>query len=141
MRLRWIFCGVNKRTVNVQASLSHTARIYLGGCEMNIPLYVYILFFALLYMGIKRCFSRVIKVQRLMIAPLFFTFLSVRGMLTLFNIYTADVMLWMLGSLVGVLIGYLHVRNRRLKADHARQLLQVPGGWSMLGLIIAAAPK
>lgn len=104
---------------------------------MNIPMYVYIIFFALIYMGIKRCFMRVIKIQRLFMAPLIFTALSTRGMVTLFDIQLSDLAFWIVGAAVGVILGYLHVKNRHVKADHQQQLIQLPGDWSMLCLILA----
>ncbi|OGT38285.1 MAG: hypothetical protein A3F12_05240 [Gammaproteobacteria bacterium RIFCSPHIGHO2_12_FULL_38_14] len=104
---------------------------------MNVPMYVYIIFFALIYMGINRCFSRVIKLRRLFVAPLFFTLLSIRGMVTLFDIQIHDVTLWVIGCVIGMFLGYIHVQNRRVKADHKQQLIQLPGDWSMLCLILA----
>ncbi len=104
---------------------------------MHIPFYVYIIFFALLCMGINRCFPRVIKIQRLFVAPLFFTLLSIRGMVTLFEVMPADIFLWITGGGLGIFLGYQHIRRRQVKADHQHQLIQLPGDWSMLVLILA----
>lgn len=104
---------------------------------MGIPNYVYVLFFILLYMGVNRCFPRVIKVQRLFIAPLFFILLSIRGMVNLFDIAPTDIFNWLAGCTLGAVLGYLHVSNRQVQADHDRQLIKLPGDWSMLILILS----
>jgi len=43
---------------------------------------------------------------------------------------------WILGGTLGVFIGYLHVRNRTIRADQKQKLISVPGDWTMLVLII-----
>ena len=103
---------------------------------MFIPTYVYVLFSILVYMGITRCFARVIKIQRLFIAPLFFMVLSIRSMVSLFNIVPTDIAIWIFGFLSGVLIGNFHVQSRKIKADHKHQLILIPGDWSILMLIL-----
>lgn len=105
---------------------------------MNIPTYVYILFAVLVYIGIKRCFTRVIKVQRLFISPLFFSIFSIRGISTLFGLWLSNVSLWLVGCLIGLFLGYMQVKNRNIKADRNQQLIEVPGDLSMLFLIFAA---
>jgi hypothetical protein len=103
---------------------------------MHVPLYVYFLFLGLLYIGIKRCFSRVIKTQRLFLSPICFTLLSVRGMLTLFEITPFDFSFWTVGCAAGIVFGYLHVKNNLITASHQKQLIQLPGDWSILCLIM-----
>lgn len=101
----------------------------------NIPTYVYILFIALMYLGYKRCFTRTIRVERLILLPLIFIVLSVRSMINLFDLTTLNILLWLIGGAVGLFLGYIHVYQKAIKADHEQKLLTVPGDWSMLVLI------
>lgn len=105
---------------------------------MNIPTYVYILFAGLVYIGIKRCFTRVIKVQRLFITPIFFSFFSIRGISELFDLRLINLSIWLTGCLIGIFFGYKRVKNKNIKVDRKQQLIEVPGDLSMLFLILAA---
>ena len=104
---------------------------------MNIPGYVYAIFIILLYMGITRCFPRIIKVQRLFITPIIFILLSIRGMASLFDLGIVKLFYWLAGCIFGIFLGNLHVSNRIVYADHDQQLIKVPGDWSMLVLILS----
>jgi hypothetical protein len=57
-------------------------------------------------------------------------------MITLFEIQIPNIGLWVVGCVMGIFLGYQHVKNRSIKADHNQQLIELPGDWSMLCLII-----
>ncbi len=102
----------------------------------SIPVWVYILFVGLIYIGIKRCYTRVIAVERLVIIPLVFIIISLHGTLKLFQ---HDSIVWiylLLGGFVGLLIGHFQVRYRVIQADKKNHLLRVPGDISMLVLLL-----
>ncbi|MFC3909042.1 DUF6622 family protein [Legionella dresdenensis] len=105
---------------------------------MNIPTYVFILFAVLVYMGIKRCFTRVIKVQRLFISPIFFSFFSIRGISELFDLTIFSLSLLFAGCLIGLFLGFKQVGNRNIRVDRKQKLIEVPGDLSMLFLIFSA---
>lgn len=102
----------------------------------HVPLHVYALFYGLMYWGYKCCFERTMRVERLMLLPMFFVFFSLRSVVNLFHMGPIGLAIWSAGMLSGVLPGYLHVRNNVIRADHAQKLISVPGDWTMLVLII-----
>lgn len=54
----------------------------------------------------------------------------------IFDIQIYDILLWLIGLVAGIFLGYVHVSNNQVRADHSRQLIQLPGDWSMLVLIM-----
>lgn len=103
----------------------------------HIPVWVYILFFVLLYIGIKRCFTRVSSVRWLIIVPVIFIFFNFRGIFALFPLAGANIFYWIVGMFLGILLGYAQMRNCLIKADRKKQLIQIPGDNTMLVLIMA----
>ncbi|OGT54469.1 MAG: hypothetical protein A3F17_07715 [Gammaproteobacteria bacterium RIFCSPHIGHO2_12_FULL_41_15] len=103
----------------------------------HIPAWVYLLFFLLLYLGIKRCYTRVVSIERIAIIPVIFIFLSVMGTLQLFHFSLKGFLLLMAGSIFGFLIGHYLVRNRVIKGDKEKRLIEIPGDITMLIMVMA----
>lgn len=102
----------------------------------NIPSWVFILFLILLYLGIKRCFTQIVSVKRLAIVPIAFVFMSLRSATHLF---ADDAMIWMYltgGMVFGAFLGHFQVRNRYIRADKNKNLIEIPGDISMLILLM-----
>ena len=73
----------------------------------HIPPYVFVLMVALLYVGISRCFSRTMRVERLLVLPALMTIFGVRGFLGLFpQPGYGD----LIAALAGGAIGWHHAR-------------------------------
>ena len=102
----------------------------------SVPTWVYILFIVLVYLGIKRCYTRVFHIKRLLIVPVIFIFISLRGAFGLFSFNEIFVLYLLVGCLVGLFIGHLQVRNKIIKADKSRQLIQTPGDITMLIMLL-----
>ncbi len=102
----------------------------------GVPSWVIILFFVLLYMGIKRCQTRVVSVKRLLIVPIVFTYMSLRGASQLFHFSVLSLVLLIAGALIGFGVGHWQVRNTEVKADKDRYLVQIPGSMSMLIMLM-----
>jgi hypothetical protein len=100
----------------------------------HIPKYVFAIFALLIYLGYKRCFPRTIQVKRLFIFPVLFIFLSVKGKFA--HIQLIDAGLWFVGACVGIGLGFLHVSKYVVRADHDKKLIQLPGDWTMLVLLL-----
>lgn len=103
----------------------------------HVPTWVYVLFFVLLYLGIKRCFTRVMSVERIAIVPAIFIFLSLRSTISLFHFSLTGFLLLILGAVIGALIGHSHVRNRLIRADKNKYLIEIPGDISMLIMVMS----
>lgn len=102
----------------------------------NVPTWVYVVFFVLLYLGIKRCYTRVITVERIAIVPAVFILLSLRSTASLFHFSLVGFLLLFLGGIIGGLLGHLHVRNRVIRADRQKHLIEIPGDISMLIMVM-----
>jgi hypothetical protein len=104
----------------------------------HVPAYVYVLFLALLWMGVARCFPRTIRVERLLIMPALMTVLGVRGFVSLFHgPDNADLFAAVLGAAIGLAIGYRHVRRWAVRIDRSARTIAVPGDVMMLVIILA----
>ncbi len=102
----------------------------------GVPIWVIILFFVLLYMGIKRCQTRVVSVKRLLVVPIVFAYMSLHGASQLFHFSVLSIALLIFGAFIGFGIGHWQVRNAQVKADKDRYLIQIPGNISMLIMVM-----
>jgi hypothetical protein len=103
----------------------------------HVPVWVYVVFFVLLNLGIKRCYTRVTTVERIAIVPVLFIFLSLHSTVSLFSLSMIGLLLWLLAGLTGSLLGHLHVRNRIIRADKNKRLIEIPGDISMLIMLMS----
>jgi hypothetical protein len=103
----------------------------------NVPTWVYVLFLGVLYIGIKRCYTRVMSVNRLALLPLIFGYFSFRSVNTLFGMDILSITILLCGIIIGIILGYLQVKNRIIQADKVNQLIKIPGDYSMLILVLA----
>ena len=103
----------------------------------HIPPYVFVLMVALLYVGISRCFSRTMRVERLLVLPALMTIFGVRGFLGLFPqpVY-GDLIAALAGGAIGIALGWHHARGWRIRVDRRQRLIRVPGDVMMLVIIL-----
>lgn len=102
----------------------------------HVPTWVFILFFVLLYLGIKRCYTRILSLGRLAIIPAVFVVIGLRNTLQLFGLTSSGILAWAVGVAIGVLLGYLLVKNSLIKADKSKRLIQIPGDITMLIMVM-----
>jgi len=98
----------------------------------GIPIWVFVLFFVMLFIGIKRCYKRRVKSPKLVVLPIIVFILSVRH---LREVSHPVMLFWVIGILIGILLGYLHVRKKQI-AMISDRVIEIPGDWSMLILIM-----
>jgi hypothetical protein len=53
----------------------------------------------------------------------------------LFDLTIFTLLILGFGTIVGIGLGFLHIKNRVIRADHDKKLISVPGDWTMLVLI------
>lgn len=102
-----------------------------------MPHWIYLLFFLLFYLGIRACFKRVIKIQVLLILPFIFTWLSLDNLYRAANASSEHILFYLIGAVLGVYLGYYHVRKIQVRADMQQHIVQIPGDWTLLLLIMA----
>jgi len=75
----------------------------------NTPIWVYLLFVYLTWVGVRASKTRIIALKKLFIMPAIFTYMSVHTLITSFDIHLFEVSTWMGTILIGILIGYFDV--------------------------------
>ena len=103
----------------------------------HTPIWVYVLFFLLLYIGINNLKSREIRVQTLFIAPLLILLLSIAGVASSFNVSFASVSSWTAGFLLGLGLMRLIFKPEGVKFLLTHRKILVPGSWLPLVMMMA----
>lgn len=101
----------------------------------TIPSWVYWLFLALLYIGFKNCFKRVVKVKTLIVMPLLFAWYSLSNLYHTVQISSSLILYFIIGALLGLYLGYLHVKNKKVRSDKHQHLVELPADWTVMILI------
>lgn len=102
-----------------------------------MPIWVYLLFFVLLWMGIKSCNKRVVKLHSLFIVPALFAWLSTKNAIDISKVTSSQIPFFTMGILSGLYFGYLHGRNAFVRADKKQHLVELSGDWTILILMMA----
>ena len=87
--------------------------------------------------GIKASKLQVISIKKLTIVPLVFIALSIHTVMTAFHVNAMVISVWLASIILGSIIGWLLVRNHQFKVDRKKLLIQLPGSWLTLILILA----
>ncbi|AOI68562.1 DUF6622 family protein [Burkholderia ubonensis] len=106
---------------------------------LSVPSYVYLLFCALVYLGVKRCFPREASPSRMLLFPVAFAMLGVASLRALFPGVGPDAGMVALAALsVGAALGWLHARRWRLEfaVRPAGLLVRLPGDPSLLATLM-----
>jgi len=101
------------------------------------PWWVYLLFFYLIKLGIGASKTSVVPLKKLVILPLIFTVLSIHTMIVSFQVTAAVVEVWFASILLGTFFGYVLVRNYVFRVDKKKYLIELPGNWITLILVLA----
>ena len=101
------------------------------------PWWVYVLFIYLVQRGISASKSQVVSIKKLTILPVVFIALSIHTLMTAFHVNTAAILVWFASIAVGSAIGWLLVCRHQFKVDRKKLLIQLPGSWVTLILILA----
>ena len=105
----------------------------------HIPVYVYFIFIALLWVGVTRCFRRTIRIRRLLIMPLLFAALGFRGFFGLFqHPVDRDILAALLGLAIGLALGWHHARRWTIAIDRQAGQITVPGDIMMFAIILGS---
>jgi len=104
-----------------------------------IPTYVYVLFCALVYLGVRRCFPRTMRPERLLVFPLIFVAF---GAVSLQRAFPSDDLsmdaLALAALACGAWLGWVHAARWRLQFQLTSQSMKVrvPGDPSLLVLLL-----
>lgn len=102
----------------------------------SVPTWVYLLFLALLYLGIRRCFTTVVKVKQLVILPAALAWLSLDGLWRSLSLTYHSLWSYFIGFIIGFGLGFLQLRNVQIRGDKSQNLIEIPGDWMYLTFIL-----
>ena len=111
--------------ITIQQSLIHT------------PWWVYLLLVYLIFIGIKARETGVVSIYKLAILPIIFLMMSIESMTSHFKIESLSIATWLISILIGAIIGILLVYKSKIRVDREKKLLELPGSWTTLILILA----
>lgn len=100
------------------------------------PWWVYLIFIVLIKRGITASKPQVVSMQKLIILPLVFIALSIHTVVTAFHVNSTIIGIWLVSILFGTLAGWLLVCKHQFKVDKKNYLIQLPGSWVTLILIL-----
>lgn len=98
----------------------------------NTPLWVYILFAYLLWVGFKNTKTRTVSIKKILIIPAVFLSMSLESLISHFRLSMVSVSIWCIAILIGTMIGRLLVATRHIQVDRTRQQIKLKGDWIML---------
>lgn len=99
------------------------------------PWWVYVLFFYLLFIGIKALKPAVVSLKKMFILPIIFIAWSLYNLIT--ELYDPlHLGFWIVSLAAGTLLGWLMIRSFPMKADKKKNLITTQGGPSTLILIL-----
>ncbi|MBU2701302.1 membrane-associated HD superfamily phosphohydrolase [Sporomusaceae bacterium BoRhaA] len=105
---------------------------------IHTPVWVYLLLIYLIIVGIKASKTRVTKLQRIFTIPTILAVMSVNTlMVTITVVDYLIVSSWIIAILIGILLGWWQVKRLGIRVDKKRLLIQIPGTWSTMYIIIA----
>ncbi len=99
------------------------------------PWWVYILFFLLLGIGLKARKPQVLSLKKVFILPIAFTVWSLYSVFTSLNVFF-DIFIWLPFLAAGGIFGWILYRNVKIRADRKKHLIELPGTWATLALIL-----
>lgn len=103
---------------------------------LQTPWWVYLLFIYLIKIGVKASAENVVSMKKLAVLPILFSVMSVHTLLVSFQITGTVIFVWAGSIIIGMVIGWMLVRDMVAKVDKKKWLIQLPGTWSTLILVL-----
>lgn len=103
---------------------------------LHTPWWVYVLFFYLLFVGIKAIKPRTLPLGKLFIIPALFFVWGVSGILEVAGFSLVHFFWWLLGLLIIATLAYLRTRRLAVIVDRSKKTLQIPGTYTTLIVIL-----
>lgn len=108
----------------------------------NTPIWVYLLFCYLIYIGLSACKARRAHILKLAILPAIFIGLLLQTLLADVGISTMTLSVGLLGLLIGATIGWLMVWRAKIEVEPQKFVLLMPGNWhTLLSILLILAAK
>lgn len=103
---------------------------------IQTPWWVYLLLYVLIQRGIAASKTQVVPFVKMAIIPLIFTGLSIYTIVANLSVNALHMGTWIMAIIVGSLIGWRMLQNTLIRVDRNKQLIEIPGSWRTLILIL-----
>lgn len=100
------------------------------------PKWVFVLFAALLYMGMKQMLPRRVGLNRITILSLVMSCLSLYGVISAFGDTPQSLLTWVVGAAIAFAINFQMGSSNRIQYDVASRSFQLPGSVVPLALFM-----
>ena len=102
----------------------------------NTPIWVYILFAYLIFVGIKATKPRQVQLKQLLIMPILFTYFSIETLINNMQVTVLAVVILAISMMVGTALGWWQIHKLPIKVDKEKRIFEIPGSWSTLIIIL-----
>jgi len=102
----------------------------------NTPIWVFILFIGLVFLGYSQSKDRVVTIKKVFILPFAMIILSIFGVISAFGITKISLILWFFGIITSVLLCLKLLSNKNIKYDNEIKSYFIPGSWMPMVLIL-----
>ena len=102
----------------------------------HTPLWVYLLFVYLVFIGVKCSKTRITPMGKLFVIPIIFMILAIETLVAQVGVSAFSVSVWIVAILFGSLLGWYQIFRLAIEADKQNKLIKTPGTWSTLIIIM-----
>lgn len=102
----------------------------------HTPIWVFILFISLLFLGYTQTKDRKIKLQRIFILPTAMILLSLFGIFSAFGTMITALVLWFISGFIFLLIGLKLSFPKNIKYSESEDVFYISGSWIPMFLIL-----
>ena len=102
----------------------------------HTPKWVFVLFVALLWLGVKQMLTRSVGINRATILPLAMTALSLYGVVSAFGDTPQSLLTWVVGAAAAFAVHFQLAKGAQIQYDAASRRFKVPGSVVPLVLFI-----
>ena len=102
----------------------------------HTPIWVYVLFFYCIFIGVIALKDGVVSIYKMLIMPIVFTYLSVETLYLKFGIHYLSVGTFVAAVFLGVFLGLMQAKLQGVSVDKEKKLVAIPGSPMTLILIL-----
>ncbi|MDD3343851.1 MAG: hypothetical protein PHR87_09780 [Sulfurospirillaceae bacterium] len=102
----------------------------------HTPLWVFILFISLIFLGYTQTKDRKVKLKRIFILPTVMIILSLFGIFSAFGTMITPLVLWFIGGFLFLLIGLKLSFPKNIKYNKSEDVFYISGSWVPMVLIL-----
>ncbi len=102
----------------------------------HTPIWVFILFIGLLYLGYTQTKDLKVKLKKLFILPIAMILLSIFGIISAFGLNKITLTLWVFSAIFSLVIGLKLFSSRNIKYDKFEKKFHISGSWILMLLIL-----